>query len=510
MASGKRNRLSIQDKMNVIEASEQYNLSVRKLAEKFNVGKTQVGDILKNKAEIKELFAKNGNLTQKRKFPKTEGLAIDDAVFNWFCKVRNKNIPISGPLLKEKASEAAQSLKLTEFKASNGWLEKFCRRHKISFKTVCGESANVNLQNVDDWKVKLETILKDYAPKDIFNADETGLFFRALPTKTFALRNDKCAGGKSAKERLTVLLCSNMEGDKVKPLVIGKSKKPRCFAGAHVDKLPIEWVSNKKAWMTLDIMSTWLQKFDSKMKKEKRRVILFLDNATSHPKIALENVKVVFLPPNTTSHCQPMDQGIIQNFKVIYRSMLVKRLLAVMDTEESLEKVEKSITVVNALIWISAAWKKLLPVTIKNCFVKCGFTLSDSDIEVECDVEDDIPLAYLFPNFNVTNLVLSSYSLIDNDLITENSNVSIIDCIDEITDETSDETETEEVELLTSIASISDAHKKLKDLENYFLGSNNFNIAYNISQIILECESEIFSSKIKKAKQTTITDYFKI
>lgn len=53
-----------------------------------------------------------------------------------------------------------------------------------------------------------------------------------------------------------------------------------------------------------------------------RSVILFLDNATAHPKIKLENVKL--LPPNTASHCQPMNKAIIQYFKVIYRVTLVK------------------------------------------------------------------------------------------------------------------------------------------------------------------------------------------
>lgn len=147
--------------------------------------------------------------------------------------------------------------------------------------------------------------------------------------------------------------------------------------------------------------------------------------------------------------------------------------------------------------------------TVRNCFRKCGFNQSDSDLSAECDIEDNIPLAFLFPNFNITNLDLSTYALIDNELFTENPNVSIIDCIDEITD-ISDEMENEiEEEFVTSISNISEAHQKLKDLENYFLSTNSFNIANNISQALLECESEIFKHKMKKARQTTINDYFK-
>lgn len=56
------------------------------------------------------------------------------------------------------------------------------------------------------------------------------------------------------------------------------------------------------------------------MKKENRKVILFLDNATSHSKIALYNVKLIFLPPNTTSCCKPFDKEIIQEFEMFYSS----------------------------------------------------------------------------------------------------------------------------------------------------------------------------------------------
>jgi hypothetical protein len=53
------------------------------------------------------------------------------------------------------------------------------------------------------------------------------------------------------------------------------------------------------------------------MGREKRKFLLFVDNATSHPKdLKLKNIKIVFLPPNTTSIRQPLDQDIIKNFKI--------------------------------------------------------------------------------------------------------------------------------------------------------------------------------------------------
>lgn len=80
----------------------------------------------------------------------TNRLAIDNAVFNWFYKVQNKNIPVLAPILKEKALDVAKSITLKEFKAFNGWSEKFCPRHKISFKMMCGKSANVDMQSFFD------------------------------------------------------------------------------------------------------------------------------------------------------------------------------------------------------------------------------------------------------------------------------------------------------------------------------------------------------------------------
>jgi hypothetical protein len=50
------------------------------------------------------------------------------------------------------------------------------------------------------------------------------------------------------------------------------------------------------------------------MEMENRKIILFLDFYFYPDTLNLKNIKIIFLPPNTTSICQPLDQGIIQHF----------------------------------------------------------------------------------------------------------------------------------------------------------------------------------------------------
>ena len=100
-------------------------------------------------------------------------------------------------------------------------------------------------------------MIENYHARDIFNTDETGLFFKCLPDKTLTFKDEKCHGGKHSKERLTVLLAVNMDGsEKLKPLVIGKAMKPRCFKG--VKSFPTDYRANKKAWMTTELFNNWL------------------------------------------------------------------------------------------------------------------------------------------------------------------------------------------------------------------------------------------------------------
>lgn len=160
----------------------------------------------------------------------------------WIKQTLDKNIPIDGPLLKEKSKEFATKLGIQNFSASNGWLEGFKRRHDIAFKKAARESKSVDQGVCNHWTEDLPNLLKGYESDDIYNADEIALFFKCLPDKTFTFKGEKCHGDKQSKERLTLLQCVNMSGtDKLPLLIIGKSTRPRCFKG--VKTLPIDYAN---------------------------------------------------------------------------------------------------------------------------------------------------------------------------------------------------------------------------------------------------------------------------
>ena len=174
-----------------------------------------------------------------------------------------------------------------------------------------------------------------------------------------------------------------MSGEKLPLLVIGKSAKPRAFKGAK--SLPVQYESNRKAWMTQAIFSEWLKKLDRKMVQKKRKIALILDNCTAHPQLEMNNIKLIFLPRNTTSKTQPCDAGIIQNVKVHYKSRLVRRMVQAFDSNEEFE-----FNLLDALYLLRNSWDSVKAETIKNCFQNVGLSKEDATVtEPEPIMEQD-------------------------------------------------------------------------------------------------------------------------
>ncbi|KAL4084154.1 hypothetical protein QTP88_027987 [Uroleucon formosanum] len=146
---------------------------------------------------------------------------IESCLLKWFQQCLDRKIPINGPIPREKAEEFGHKLGHEHFKASSGWLTNWKIRNSVVFKQVCGESGAVDVQKCSVWINNLPKLIENYSPDDIFNVDETGLFFKCLSDKTFIFKGQSCSGGKHSKERVTLLLVANMSGtEKLRPLLI--------------------------------------------------------------------------------------------------------------------------------------------------------------------------------------------------------------------------------------------------------------------------------------------------
>lgn len=412
----------VKRKMNLQTYENKYRaiLEVEKGAKKkdvaisYGVPANTLSTWIKNKDDIKRKFLDADIGSQRKRDRKAKFPELENALMQWFSNARSQNIPISGEIMKEKAKQFAEQLQISDFECSTGWLDKFKERHELTFKKVCGEANSVDTGTgaMSDWKTKLQTILSEYQAEDIFNADETGLFYRMMPEKTLEYKNVKCHGGKMSKERVTVMVCANMTGNEKLPLfVIGKSKNPRCFK--NVKTMPIQYEANKKAWVTSEIFATWVRKLDRKFASQDRKIVLIVDNCPAHPVMSnLKSIKLVFLPPNTTSHTQPMDQGVIRNLKTQYRKLVIQKQLRAIETSS-----EVHISILDALFMLRTAWHLVSSTTIANCFRHAGFLQPESQPETAAeDPEDDIPLAAL--RRLTSGVRFDDYTSIDDDIPT--------------------------------------------------------------------------------------------
>ena len=137
----------------------------------------------------------------------------------------------------------------------------------------------------------------------------------------------------------------------------------------------MQYFSQKKVWMTGEILDQVLSKLNRTLRISGRSVLLLMDNAGCHPEELQHkytNIKIVFLPANTTSVLQPLDLGIIKNSKLWYRKLLFRHVLAKIEECTTGSKVTKSLAILHAIRWVTEAWMQVTSDTIKKCFQNAG------------------------------------------------------------------------------------------------------------------------------------------
>jgi hypothetical protein len=383
----KRNDYEINDKREMVYFQEKNpQMTQKQIKEHFEqkwgkkIGKATVSDILKDKE--KYLSTDSIRSPGAKRLREGDYPHLESCLYIWLKDKINNKVCISDVILISQAKVFGALIGISdlEFSYSHGWLDKYKKRFNIKLHTVSGESGGVDMDVVSRGILMLKEEINQYKLDDVFNFDETALFYRLQPNKTLS------SGEKISKERLTVGLCVNATGTiKLKPVVIGKYKKPRCFGNVWTPQDIVKYYFNLKAWMTMDIFRNWLQYVDKKMHNEKRNILLLLDNAGGHnttSDLKLTNVRLLYLPPNTTSMLQPLDAGIIRSFKCHYKEILIQGYL---DSLEKLNKIEVP-NVKTAIIMITKAWDSVKNTTIRNCWHHCKF-LDEHQFNQEVDNE---------------------------------------------------------------------------------------------------------------------------
>ncbi|XP_039623765.1 tigger transposable element-derived protein 1-like [Polypterus senegalus] len=358
----KKDAMAVEIKKEIIDKHER-DVRVTELAKTYSRSTSTICTILKKKEEIKKLDVDKGVTVTSKLRPKL----LEDVEKLLLVWINEKQL--KGDLVSE-AITCVKAKKLSDTAAADKFGQEFQQ-----FITSEG-----------------------FIPQQVFNCDETGLFWKKMPKRTYITQEEKSLPGhKPMKDRLTLLFCANTSGDcKIKPLLVYHSENPRVFKRGKVQKkqLNVMWRGNSNAWVTRQFFIEWVNEvFGPSVKKYLHKnklplkVLLVLDNAPAHPPELEDDlleefqfIKVKFLPPSTTPLLQPMDQQVISNFKKLYTKALFQRCFEVTEnTSLTFREFWKDhFNILNCLshidkAWeevsvrtLSSAWKKLWPQSVPN------------------------------------------------------------------------------------------------------------------------------------------------
>lgn len=214
--------LTVAQKLEIIkELEQQHPLSKRALGRKFNVTEGAIRKVFTNRDNIKKRSAELSEETKNKKcrMHARKHSDIEDKLYEWLQLIRKVELPVSPSLTIGKSKELAKNMGLPEeqFKGSWRWFDNFRERKGLKSVVLHGEGAEVNksdpvlLEKLNE----LYNVIVKYDSENIYNMDESGLFYRILPKYTLLLPEEDLStarGKKKAKDRLTMVTCAFKKG----------------------------------------------------------------------------------------------------------------------------------------------------------------------------------------------------------------------------------------------------------------------------------------------------------
>ncbi|XP_043258962.1 jerky protein homolog-like [Colletes gigas] len=373
----RKSALSVEQRFEIVQQLDG-GAPITRVAAKYDVHPATVRRIRRNAATVCQLVEQGAEMRKRKNLRKPANEELDIRLYAWFLEQRALGDPITDLILLEKAIELNKEFGgPSTFKASRGWLWNFKNRHGIrlsNFSSERGEASTTVAQQsfVEEFTRRLVQERIEY--KNIYNMEETGLVWKALPTRTAIQGEKEVEGTKLTKDRVTVGFCVNATGShKLAPLFIHKFKNPRAFKHCK-DRLPVIFKSQPRVWMDQEIFGDWYQNHFKPAVREHQtmtgsygKIILLLDNYREYnlPKEFLQDddFEIIFLPANIAPLLQPMNQGVIEETKRSYRRKMLHRI---MNFPGGVQQFYSDYDLKDCIDLLHEAWTEISATNIQN------------------------------------------------------------------------------------------------------------------------------------------------
>ena len=397
MAEAKRRSFDAAFKLKVVGYAELH--SNRAAARHFGVDEKRVREWKKQKNALEALPQKKRRLDGGGRKAALPG--VEEELVIWIDEMRAENQQVRRSGIQQKAlSIIAERGETSDFTASRGWLENFCKRHHLSLRrrtTVSQRLPSDLIPKVISFIMKTRKllVLNGYSLSAIGNMDETPLWLDMPGETTITRRGERTVCIRTTghdKMRFTVILSATADGKKLKPFVVFKGVRPVAELMA-VPGVVVYFRHN--GWMNEVLTKEWIDKVWGRLNFQRRLLVWdayrchIMSTVTSHVDRST-NTDISVIPGGLTSHLQPADVSWNKPFKQAYKALY----------NEWMVSGEKSYTPAGnvrapdkalCLNWVKEAWKSVTSDVTKKSFLVhvhvCGISAStdgSQDSEIGC------------------------------------------------------------------------------------------------------------------------------
>ncbi|KAG7172017.1 Tigger transposable element-derived protein 7-like 10 [Homarus americanus] len=201
--------LSVNQKLELIRKLEA-GASVARVCNEYGVKKQTVSDIRKAKDKLTafslkynvDATSKSSSVGARKPMRVAKDTNLEEAVTKWFVQQRSCGNVVRGVEIQAAAVKLASHMGIENFKASDGWLWRFRNRHGMCNKITHGEAGRAPTKDIEPFRERLNDLIKSEGLliSQVYNVDETGLYWRSLPRNTRTFKNEASSPGRKVSK----------------------------------------------------------------------------------------------------------------------------------------------------------------------------------------------------------------------------------------------------------------------------------------------------------------------